>query len=39
MSDRVGIVYPTPDKAEEMRTRLFQLQKEHLGSALNLTKR
>jgi uncharacterized membrane protein len=30
MSDLVVIVYPTLEKAEEVRTRLFQLQKEYL---------
>ena len=30
MSDLVVIVYPTEAKAEEMRTKLFQLQKEYL---------
>jgi uncharacterized membrane protein len=30
MSDLVVIVYPTQEKAEEVRTRLFQLQKEYL---------
>ena len=30
MSDLVAIVYPTEAKAEEMRTKLFSLQKEYL---------
>jgi uncharacterized membrane protein len=30
MSDLVVIVYPTEAKAEEMRTKLFSLQKEYL---------
>jgi uncharacterized membrane protein len=30
MSDLVVIVYPTQEKAEEVRKRLFQLQKEYL---------
>lgn len=41
MSDLVVIVYPSEDKAEEVRQRLFQLQKEyliHLGDAVIATK-
>ncbi len=30
MSDLIVIVYPTEAKAEEMRTKLFELQKEYL---------
>ena len=30
MSDLVVIVYPTQEKAEEVRTRLFELQKEYI---------
>ena len=30
MSDLVVIVYPTLEKAEEVRTRLFELQKEYI---------
>ena len=30
MSDLVVIVYPSQDKAEEVRKRLFELQKEYL---------
>src|SRR6202047_4737743 len=41
MSDLVVIVYPTQEKAEEVRTRLFELQKEYLiklGDAVIATK-
>jgi uncharacterized membrane protein len=41
MSDLVVIVYPTLEKAEEVRTRLFELQKEYLiklGDAVIATK-
>jgi uncharacterized membrane protein len=41
MSDLVVIVYPTQDKAEEVRKRLFELQKEYiikLGDAVIATK-
>jgi uncharacterized membrane protein len=37
MSDLVVIVYPTLEKAEEVRTRLFQLQKEYLLNNYRLT--
>ncbi|MGO4839203.1 DUF1269 domain-containing protein, partial [Rhizobiaceae sp. 2RAB30] len=30
MSDLIVIVYPTEAKAEEVRTRLFELQKQYL---------
>jgi uncharacterized membrane protein len=30
MSDLVVIVYPTQEKAEEVRKRLFELQKEYI---------
>jgi uncharacterized membrane protein len=30
MSDLVVIVYPTLEKAEEVRTRLFELQREYI---------
>lgn len=30
MSDLIVLVYPTETKAEEMRTKLFELQKEYL---------
>src|SRR5262249_60433438 len=41
MSDLVVIVYPTQDKAEQVRKRLFELQKEYiikLGDAVIATK-
>jgi uncharacterized membrane protein len=41
MSNLVVIVYPTQEKAEEVRTRLFELQKEYLiklGDAVIATK-
>lgn len=41
MSDLVVIVYPTLEKAEEVRKRLFELQKEYivkLGDAVIATK-
>ena len=41
MSDLVVIVYPSEAKAEEVRTKLFQLQKEYLieiGDAVIATK-
>jgi len=41
MSDLIVIVYPTQEKAEEVRTRLFELQKEYiikLGDAVIATK-
>lgn len=41
MSDLVVIVYPSEEKAEEVRQRLFRLQKEYLielGDAVIATK-
>lgn len=41
MSDLIAIVYPTEEKAEEVRTRLIELQKEYLiklGDAVIATK-
>ena len=35
MSDLVAIIYPSEAKAEEVRQRLFKLQKEWLNSAGN----
>jgi uncharacterized membrane protein len=33
MSDLIAIVYPSEAKAEEVRQRLFKLQKEYLRSS------